>query len=337
MQLRVSTWRSDPGDQQRAIKYRPDIDGLRALAVISVLAYHCAPSWVKGGYIGVDVFFVISGYLIGALVYKEIRAGSFSIAEFYKRRAKRILPALFGVLIFCYVAGLLMLSPWELQMFSREAFASITSSSNFYFWRSVHYFHPDAWQRPLLMTWSLGVEEQFYIVFPLLMISLHGKRWRAQLCGIGAVAMLSLAASGWAAQHYPWFEFYMLPTRAWELAAGVLLAVYEANRLREKRSLPLPATHGISLLGVGLILVADVETLSGEAGRLLGVAGALLVIVSRDGIANRLLSCRPIVFIGLVSYSWYLWHWPMFSFAHIASSSDISVRAGIAIGLLSFG
>ena len=336
MQSHLSTWGSGPGDQQRAIKYRPDIDGLRALAVLSVVAYHCAPGWMKSGYVGVDVFFVISGYLIGTLVYKEICADSFSIAEFYKRRARRILPALFGVLLFCYVVGLLILSPSELARLGGEALSAITSSSNFYFWRSLDYFHPLSSLKPLLMTWSLGVEEQFYLIFPLLMLLMRGKNRRLQFCAIGVPAALSLLAFLWGSIYHPSATFYLLPTRAWELASGVMLAIYETNRPRTKSSLPPIALHGLSLLGFGLILLATTSLLAGAGCRLLAVAGGLLLIASRDGVANRALSWRPIVFIGLVSYSWYLWHWPMLSFAHIASGAPISALAGVTIGLVSF-
>jgi peptidoglycan/LPS O-acetylase OafA/YrhL len=336
MQLHLSPRGSDPGDEHRAIKYRPDIDGLRALAVISVVAYHCAPRWVKSGYIGVDVFFVISGYLIGKLVYKEICADSFSIAEFYKRRTKRILPALFGVLLFCYVVALLMLSPLELARFAREALSAIASCSNFYFWRSVDYFHPVSGLNPLLMTWSLGVEEQFYLIFPLLMLLMRGKHWRIQCCAIGIPAGLSLFGFLWGSIYHPGFTFYLLPTRAWELASGVMLAIYEANRSRSKISLPPVAMDGLSLLGFGLVLLATTSVIAGAGCRLLAVAGGFLLIASRDRIANRVLSWRPIVFVGLVSYSWYLWHWPMLSFARIASGAEISTLTGLWIGLVSF-
>ncbi|MGA2728292.1 MAG: acyltransferase family protein [Terracidiphilus sp.] len=326
----------------RGISYRPDIDGLRAVAVTSVVAYHCAESLVPGGFIGVDVFFVISGYLIGAMVYKEIRDRSFSIARFYERRAKRILPALIGVLLCTYMAGLLLLSPRELQALSRSALYTIASSSNFFFMQSAaNYYAADSSQSPLLMTWSLGVEEQFYILFPLLMLLMRGRRWQAQFLAISGLSAVSLAVCLEGNNWYPGFAFYMLPARTWELAGGVLLAMFEANRGSEKSAAPRWAVHGLSLLGCASILAAlfpigPQKAYPGYA-TLLPTGGAILVIAAKNGIANRALAWRPFVFIGLISYSWYLWHWPMLSFANITSDSQISLHAGVAIGILSFG
>lgn len=326
----------------RPIKYRPDIDGLRAIAVTSVVAYHCGLGGVKGGYVGVDVFFVISGYLIGSLVHKEIRGRSFSIVKFYERRAKRILPALFGVLFFSYVVGFLILSPLELRMFSSSALSTITSSSNVYFyWKTEGYFTTKTELNPLLMTWSLGVEEQFYIVFPLLLLLLKKSRWQFQFLAISCLVILSLAVSIWATWHIPSFAFFMLPTRGWELGVGVLLAFIEANRSRTKNVLPSIVAHGASILGIGLIGTAIYalrpHTPFPGFAALLPVTGAVALIAARDGIANRLLSWQPVVFIGQISYSWYLWHWPMLSFARITADIDagLSTRISISIGLLS--
>jgi len=339
----LSAHQSDAYSLHRAIKYRPDIDGLRAIAVTSVVAYHAGFSWIKGGFVGVDIFFVISGYLIGSLVYKEIRGRSFRIAKFYERRAKRILPALSGVLVFSYIAAFLLLSPLEMRRFSETALATITSSSNIYFWlHTGGYFSPDTALSPLLMTWSLGVEEQFYILFPILMLILCKAPRRLQFLAIGFLATLSLAACIWGTLHSnPGVAFYMLHTRAWELAAGVLLAMFEANRPHAASSLPPFAAHALSVLGLALMSLAifaldDKIPFPGYAA-LLPVSGAVLIIAAQKGAVNRLLSWRPVVFVGLVSYSWYLWHWPMLSFARITSVAGISVRVGALIGLLSFG
>lgn len=191
------------------------------------------------------------------------------------------------------------------------------------------------------MTWSLGVEEQFYILFPLLMLLMRGRRWQTQFLWIASLGSVSFIVCLQRNNWYPGFAFYMLPARAWELAAGVLLAVFEANRRSPKSPPPRWAAHGLSLLGCGLI-VAGVGLLGRQIpypgpAKLLPVAGAIFVIAARDGIVNRVLSWRPLVFIGLISYSWYLWHWPVLSFANIASDSRISVHAGIALGFLSFG
>ena len=333
---------SDPTGLHRPIKYRPDVDGLRAIAVTSVVAYHCGLPHVQGGFVGVDVFFVISGYLIGSLVFKEIRGHSFSIAKFYERRAKRILPALCGVVFFSYVAALLLLSPSEMYSFANSAMATITSSSNIYFWRTTGgYFAPRTDLHPMLMTWSLGVEEQFYILFPLLMLLLRKAKWRTQFLSILGLAAVSLAASVWGTRGHTDLTFYMLPTRAWELAAGVLLAIYEARDPHTRTSMPRLTAHGLSLAGLVLIGTA-IAGLNQQVpfpgyAALLPVVGAVLIIAARQGFVNRLLSWRPFVFVGLISYSWYLWHWPMLSFARNCSDTDLSVPVATAIGILSFG
>ena len=327
-------------------EYRPDIDGLRAVAVTSVVAYHAGLGWVKGGFVGVDIFFVISGYLIGSLIYKEIRAGSFSIARFYERRAKRILPALFGVLLFCYAAGLLLL-PWsEMRHLVRAALATLLSSSNILFWLTSGYFAPFAELNTLLMTWSLGVEEQFYVLFPLFMLLLRRFSPKVQFAAIGCVAAVSLALSVVGTAYNSTAAFFLLPTRAWELAAGVLLAVYEVNRGEASRSSgrsalsPITAhlcsLTGLALIGLAVFGLNSRVPFPGYAA-LLPVSGAVLLIGSRQGVANRLLSLRPIVFVGLVSYSWYLWHWPLLSFAKNVAAAGIPVQSGVCIAIISFG
>jgi peptidoglycan/LPS O-acetylase OafA/YrhL len=326
----------------RNVKYRPDIDGLRALAITSVVANHCGLQWALGGFLGVDVFFVISGYLIGSQIYKEIRAHNFSVARFYARRAKRILPALVGVLFFCYVATFLLLPPVETKLFSESALAAIVSSSNIFFSHSSQgYFSPDTALSPLLMTWSLGVEEQFYILFPMLMLLLHKLRWRSQFLWIGGLAALSLVLSSWGALNHPIPTFFLLPTRAWELAAGILLALFEAHPRHDAKSMHRASAHGLSIVGFALIIFAigafGHNALLPGFAVWLPVAGAVLMIGARNGIANDVLSWRPITFVGKVSYSWYLWHWPIASFVRNIADTSVSTSVGVAIGLVSFG
>jgi peptidoglycan/LPS O-acetylase OafA/YrhL len=321
--------------------HRRDIDGLRAVAIISVIAYHCGLRWVGGGFVGVDIFFVISGYLIGYLVYREIRENTFSITRFYSRRAKRILPALFVVLIFSYIAGMLLLSPMEMRRFAESALASITSSANIFYWRTAGYFAPHAEQNPLLMNWSLGVEEQFYLLFPPLMLLLRKASRRRLIVVLAAGGALSLVASIVSTRTTPTAAFYLLPSRAWELAAGVLLAVFESGPSAASRRLAALPAHALSLAGLACMLGAVVwfrtSTPFPGYAALLPVAGTVMVIAARDGIANRMLSIRPIAFVGLVSYSWYLWHWPLLSFARICSATSVPTPTLVAIALVAFG
>jgi peptidoglycan/LPS O-acetylase OafA/YrhL len=330
---------ADTRDPHEPIKYRPDIDGLRAIAILSVVAYHVGLRWASGGFFGVDIFFTISGYLIGILVYREIRERRFQTISFYARRAKRILPALFAVLLFGYIAALLMLPPEEMKQFSWASIATLMSGSNLYFWRSTGYFVPSVRRLPLLMTWSLGIEEQFYLFFPVFMLSMRKMRWSMQFCGIGSLAVLSFIASIWEGSHRPTLAYFLLPTRAWELGIGTLLAVLESNGARSWTWLTTIFKHGLSIVGLGAIGYAvvhfDGDTAASGYLAVFPVLGAALIIISRNGIANRALSVRPLVFVGLISYSWYLWHWPILSFAYIVLNTEVPLRIAIAAGLFS--
>lgn len=331
-----------PRGEAEKLEYRPDIDGLRAVAVILVVAYHVGFSWAKAGFIGVDVFFVISGYLIGSMVYRDVRAGRFSILSFYRRRAKRILPALFAVLAFCYIAATLLLSPHETRVFAVEAIATLTSSSNiFYTWLTSGYFSADTKLNPLLMTWSLGVEEQFYLLFPLLVLLLRKLKPRIQLLSFALLALLSFAASVLGSTRYPTLTFFLLPARAWELGAGVLLGVVEANRPSTGNSVAPFIRHGLGFVGLMLIgaalLYPDRNSTFLGLPWLLPVTGALLLIGIRRSFVNRLLSFAPMRAIGLVSYSWYLWHWPLLSFARIACRQEINLGAASLLAMASLG
>jgi peptidoglycan/LPS O-acetylase OafA/YrhL len=306
--------------------YRPDIDGLRAIAVTSVVLFHAGWAWISGGYVGVDVFFVISGYLIAGHIYQEVKAGRFSFANFYARRAKRILPALIVVLIVSLLVGLLILSPRELSRFGLSAVSSTLGISNIYFWASTDYFAPVADHLPLLMTWSLGVEEQFYFFFPILLIFLFRQSRVGLLWVVAFLSVISLICSIVTIRYYPSFTFYMLPSRAWELGIGAVLAIAEADGFSLTK-LSRVAKTGIGLLGLVLLaapifIYTENTTFPGESA-LPPALGTAMLIAVRSSFVNSMLATRPFTFVGRISYSWYLWHWPMLAFCRIASPEPL--------------
>lgn len=316
--------------------YRPDIDGLRAIAILTVVLFHAGLAWVPGGYVGVDIFFVISGYLITAHTYNEVRAGTFSFATFYTRRAKRILPALLVVLAASLLAGWLLMTAEELRQFTTSAIATIVGASNMLFWWKTNYFAPTAEQMPLLMTWSLGIEEQFYFVFPILLLLLYRFRQNWLFGAVLGLCIVSFALAVVGVRTAPSSTFYLLPMRAWELGAGALLAISEIDRHRIWQNKPRWFANAAGLLGLGLIAAAVVffgkgTPFPGEAA-LLPVLGAVLLIAGQGGWVNRyILSLKPLTAIGLVSYSWYLWHWPLLSFGSVVTDRPLPLVSGLAL------
>jgi peptidoglycan/LPS O-acetylase OafA/YrhL len=310
--------------------YRADIDGLRALAILSVVFYHAGPAWLPGGFTGVDVFFVISGYLIGGQIYRELCNGAFSYLRFYQRRAKRILPALYAVLVFTLLAASFLLSPGEFTELAKEAFAATLSASNVWFWATTNYFAGNSELNPLLMTWSLGVEEQFYVVIPLMLVLMAGLRRKWILPATIAVCLLSLAIAASLAARFPMMVFYLLPARAWELGAGVALAVTELNRKSSLLSGALAQIAGFA--GLALVL-APMFLLSAHSALpvpplISSVVGtALSIAVPRCWMNRQLLSLPGLTFIGRISYSWYLWHWPLLAFMHIIGGAHLPAAA----------
>jgi peptidoglycan/LPS O-acetylase OafA/YrhL len=319
------------------MKYRADIDGLRALAVVPVVFYHVGVPGFGGGFVGVDIFFVISGYLICGMIDADIRSGSFSIGNFYKRRVLRILPALFAMFLVTSILAYLYFLPVELKEYSASLASAVGSVSNVYFAMTAGYFDAPAEAKPLLHTWSLGVEEQFYLIAPLLMLftyRMFPKRAKALFAG---AAVLSFVAA-WVVSHRNTdFEFYLTPFRAWELALGALLSI---------RFIPAPATPLLkNTCGVtGLLMLLGVILFGSSSVPLLlmtslASAGAMLVIASSErglSLAGKLLSLRPVVFIGLISYSLYLWHWPLIVFertdeAFFRNPSAATTRLGLIV------
>jgi peptidoglycan/LPS O-acetylase OafA/YrhL len=294
--------------------YRPEIDGLRAVAVLSVLFYHAGFGFLPGGYVGVDIFFVISGFLITGILYEDLHAERFSLTYFYERRIRRILPVLLVVWLFSVVMGAVLMLPSELLDLGKSLTSSALFVSNVFFYYTSGYFDAPADSKPLLHTWSLSVEEQFYLFWPIVLWLVYRVRRRIPIwLVLAAVSIASLALAERWLEWSPSRAFYLLPSRAWELALGALLAVYGHVVRVRKGALEL-----VSIIGAGLI-IASLAMLSSKS-RFPGVAaapaciGAGLIVWS--GIQGRpwvvrVLSFSPVVLIGLASYSLYLWHWPV--------------------------
>jgi peptidoglycan/LPS O-acetylase OafA/YrhL len=306
--------------------YRPDIDGLRAVAVSSVVFFHAGFFPFDSGFVGVDIFFVISGYLIGGIVLREAIEGHFDFVNFYARRARRILPALILVVLTTCFVGWFLLDVKEYFFVGSTSTSSLLAISNFSFWRLQDYFAPASQLRPLLMTWSLGVEEQFYLLFPLVIIGIVRFVPRRLMTALMIMTSLSLAVALWSAKVHPAAAFYLLPSRAWELGAGVMLVAWQIVQPGEGvRALQYGSVAGRELLAsAGALLI--VFAIGGFGGTssfsplpvVLSVLGTVaLISAEKSGFNRRVLSSRPVVFVGLVSYSWYLWHWPLMSYLRI--------------------
>lgn len=316
------------------MQYRQEIDGLRAVAVLPVILFHAGFSWFAGGYVGVDIFFVISSYLITSILIGELEKGTFSIAHFYERRARRILPALFFVLLCCLPFAWVWMVPTQFKDFSKALTAISLFSSNILFWRESGYFAPAAEENPLLHTWSLGVEEQFYIIFPIMLLLLW--RWgrRPVFYTLVVLSFLSLIAAEWGSRHAPSANFYLLPTRAWELGTGALCALLLTKR-KFRASTPL------SLTGLLLILYSvfffDENVPFPSLYALIPVTGTALIVLfgSTKTLTARLLSSKVLVGIGLISFSAYLWHQPLLAFARIKSAYPLEWPLMAGLPLLS--
>lgn len=298
------------------LHYRPEIDGLRAVAVLPVILFHAGFASFGGGFVGVDVFFVISGYLITSLILKDLAEDRFSFLDFYERRARRILPALFLVLVCTIPFAWQWMMPAELRTFSNTLVSVVLFFSNIRLWQQTGYFDTAADLKPLLHTWSLAVEEQYYIVFPVALLLLWRFGRSRLVWSIALVAAVSFAFSEYGSRAYPAANFFLLPTRAWELMAGALCAfpVLRPAVLRDNAL----AAAGLAAIAVS-VFVYDEATPFPSAYALLPVLGTCLVILfSREGTLVRALLASPaLVGIGLISYSAYLWHQPLFAFARI--------------------
>jgi peptidoglycan/LPS O-acetylase OafA/YrhL len=319
--------------------YRKDIDGLRAIAILSVVLYHAGVRLLPGGFTGVDIFFVISGYLIGGHIFSEIREERFSFARFYQRRAKRILPAFYVVIFFTMSVGLLLLSPIELVDASKSAIAAMLSASNVYFLRYSNYFQDSSALNPLLMTWSLAVEEQFYLVIPVLMLVAAKLRRGLLLPAILLTCAISFLFSWHQVLGAPDRAFYLLPSRAWELGVGVTWAVGEAmlNRtIVRPRWAQAASVCGMTAMLGPMFLLKSTMPFPGPSATASVLGTALIIGCPSSWINRRVLSMPWLVFIGRISYSWYLWHWPVMAFLRVATGGLLPPPASVVAVVLSF-
>lgn len=312
------------------MKYRAEIDGLRALAVISVVFYHAGFELFAGGYVGVDVFFVISGYLITSILLGDLEKKQFTLVEFYASRLRRIVPALCVVTIICIPIAWCWMFPNEKREFFQSIFGVGTFTSNFVFWQQNDYFAGTAEAKPLLHTWSLAVEEQFYALFPIFLLATWRIGKQKIFWLIVVLTLSSLALSEWGWRHAPTANFYLLPTRAWELLAGAIAAF----RIHSYGTRPgnLLAAFGILAIVLSIFLYNNTTPIPGLYA-LLPVAGTLLLIMyaTHETLVARLLSIKIFVIIGLMSYSIYLWHQPLFAFARLRTISDLETELTSAL------
>lgn len=321
------------------IKYRADIDGLRAVAVLAVIAFHACPAYLPGGFIGVDMFFVISGYLISGIIYKSKREETFSYTDFYARRVRRIFPALLVAVALCLAYGWLVLLPTEYEQLGGHAAAGTVFLQNVMFWKESGYFDTSASLKPLLHLWSLAVEEQIYLVFPPLVLFFIWMRW-PMVPMLAVLLVASFAANLFMASRAVSADFFLTPFRAWEFLAGAILAwIYDQRGQSSERSWLGEAASwsGVLLLAVGMAWITDREPYPGWRA-VVPVVGTLLVIAAgRSAAFNRwALSLAPVVWVGLISYPLYLFHWPLISFVHIIKGATPDPKLIAAAVALSF-
>lgn len=327
-----------------SLKYRPEIDGLRALAVLAVVFYHAEMSWpwgkfLSGGFLGVDVFFVISGYLITSILTKELEKGKISFTHFYERRARRILPALFTVILVSLPLAWFSLLPKAMEEYAGSVLAALFFFANFYFYGQDSYAAEPSSLKPFLHTWSLSIEEQFYILFPFVLIFLW--RWNAKKVEryFWLLAGASLVLAEWGSFQFVDANFFLLPSRAWELLVGSILAVREMQKGRSVHSSHgqwIPLSSLILLLLCFFVFHDQMRHPSFFTVVPVGVTCLLLWYCNGKDWVSKLLSTRPLLGVGLVSYSFYLWHFPIFAFCKINGLEPTLGLKGLSI-LLSLG
>jgi peptidoglycan/LPS O-acetylase OafA/YrhL len=315
--------------------YRREIDGLRALAVISVVLFHADLGPFSGGFVGVDIFFVISGYLITSIIIREEYKKNFSYADFYQRRILRIFPALFTVSFASFGFSYWFLRPDLFKDFSQSLASLSLFSSNILFWKETGYFAATAEEKPLLHTWSLSVEEQFYVIFPIFLIFLLRKNRNKAINFLFFIAIISFLASEFGSHSTPTANFFLLPSRTWELLSGSLIAFYCQNNKPSANSC-------LELIGTTIILLSillfDKHTRFPSIYTILPVFGTILVLLfsNGSGVVGRLLSAQAVVAVGLISFSLYLWHQPIFAFLRVLSLEPLTPSIKLGAIFLSF-
>lgn len=317
--------------------YRRDIDGLRSFAILPVILFHAGANWMPGGFVGVDIFFVISGYLISSIIFREVEAGNFSFLKFYERRLRRIIPALLVMLLVTLMVFQIIALPDQSQMTAESAIAAFFSVSNIYFWQESGYFAPAVEYMPLLHTWSLGVEEQFYLIFPVLILFI----WRLNISmslALLVMIVMAFAVAYWLASIKPSAAFYLLPARAWELGIGALIACRVIPALREGIVRELATVGGLALIVFSLFWIRSDMMFPGWVALLPCIGTAL--ILHADGtswVSRNILGNSALVFVGLISYSLYLWHWPvMAAFRILGASIHMEAMTALLSVVLTF-
>lgn len=324
-----------PQTQNPILTYRADIDGLRAIAVLSAIIFHINNQWLPGGFVGVDIFFVISGFLITTIISKQTSQGSFSYAEFYTRRIRRLMPVYFSVIFFVLAVGAVLLTANDLTKLEKSVRYASFFAANFFFSAEQDYFAIATNQMPLLHTWSLAVEEQFYFIWPIILLVILRLAPKYTVMAIIAFILASLSLGTYFAlkETSASWNYYHLPARIGELLAGGLLAFYKPNI----RFPQLFATAGILLI-ISSLLLLDTSSVFPGYNTIWPCLGAALIIYSgndnKTTWVGKLLAIKPLVFIGLLSYSLYLWHWPILAFARYYNMTDTLPIEWVAICIL---